>query len=190
LLATTIAIGGILLQGHIIIRKYNQAVALRLNPVLIQQSCPAVKNRLDPHKFVFGFSPDWAVDTPTTLGDRLGKRPLLFNVFIKMSKTEIPSESIYYHCKQTANAGAMLELTVDPSDQLDQIPKKIYHSLAVAMRQCNVELGVPVLLRFGHEMNGGWMSYGNSPIEYISVNPTANLRLSENSQTLSVNSQT
>jgi hypothetical protein len=168
-LAVAVASAGTLLQLRMVIVKYQLAVNLKLPKINAPLHCPAVKNRLDPMKFIFGFSIDWSKDTPTSLGDRLGKRPLIFNVFVKISKTEIPKDAIYYHCKQTASAGAILELTVDPSDKLEQIPIKIYHDLAVSMRQCNVELGVPVLLRFGHEMNGGWMEYGNSPIEYIDV---------------------
>lgn len=138
------------------------------------------RKRLDPghSKFLLGFSlgfliliPDWQIDTPQQLVDRLKptqSHPQIFNTFIKLTAKSIQHDIIKWNCQLASKTSSMLEITADPAQDIQSIPSSIYLLLARAMRECNSIYGVPVLLRFGHEMNGGWMTfYGNQPSNYI-----------------------
>jgi len=74
---------------------------------------------------------------------------------------------ILWNGQQCAKVGAMLEITVLPKVLIETIPDVLYKEFALTLRYINSQYGVPVFLRFGHEMNGNWFpEYGMRPIEY------------------------
>ena len=85
-----------------------------------------------------------------------------------MNATSFQTDLITWYCQMAGQQGAYLELTMDPSVDVASIPDSQYLALAQKMRVCNTKYGTPVLLRFGHEMNGNWMVYyGQRPGAYI-----------------------
>jgi hypothetical protein len=125
--------------------------------------------RLEPADgdFIWGFDIQWDRDLPTEVVSRLGKRPAYFNSFINMNATDFEKNIILWNAQQCAKVGAMLEITVIPKILIETIPDVLYKEFALTMRYINFQYGVPVFLRFGHEMNGNWFpEYGMRPIEY------------------------
>ena len=78
---------------------------------------------------------------------------------MNINATGFQSDIIIWNAQQAGQVGAMLELTLMPTAPIDTIPTTILWSYATLMRQINSQYGVPVLLRFGHEMNGAFLTY-------------------------------
>ncbi|KAJ3306439.1 hypothetical protein HDV03_005049 [Kappamyces sp. JEL0829] len=122
--------------------------------------------RLEPPEssFFFGFSPQWVNgDLPLDVASRIGYRPPLFNSFVSMNATSFQADIIEWNCQLIGELGGVLELTLMPTIRADEIPDSFYPTFAQFMRKMNSKYGVAVLLRFMHEMNGYWMTYGQQP---------------------------
>jgi Glycosyl hydrolase family 26 len=66
-----------------------------------------------------------------------------------------------------ANGGALL-LTLEPHDGLDAVTSAVAKDLAGLLAAIN-GTGVPVLVRFAHEMNGSWYAWGQQPDAYVAA---------------------
>lgn len=44
-----------------------------------------------------------------------------------------------------------------------------FHNISANLARVNYEFGIPILLRFCHEMNGPWSAYGQQPVDFIRV---------------------
>ena len=132
---------------------------LRLPPVVINQKLCAFTSttlsRIEPQngKFLMGFSPQWEVDRPKAINDRLNRKAVLFNAFVKITDTDFMKDMITWHAQMVGEVGAILELTVDPGVPIQTIPDSMYLALATHIRFCNQQYGTPMILRFAHEMN-------------------------------------
>lgn len=125
--------------------------------------------RLEPQDgdFIWGFDLQWDRDLPSAVVSRLGKRPTYFNSFINLNATDFQQNMILWNAQECAKVGAMLEITVIPTIPIETIPDILYTQFALTMRYVNSMYGVPVLLRYMHEMNGNWFpEYGMRPIEF------------------------
>ncbi|KAJ3328737.1 hypothetical protein HDU91_004038, partial [Kappamyces sp. JEL0680] len=60
-----------------------------------------------------------------------------------------------------------------PTIRASEIPDNFYAVFAQFMRRMNSQYGVPILLRFMHEMNGNWMTYGRLAPLTAGMQPTA-----------------
>ena len=67
---------------------------------------------------------------------------------------------------QTQLQGSILLLTLQPTSECATIPQSLLDDLARAFTEINSK-GVPILLRWGHEMNGDWTTYGVRPVNYV-----------------------
>nr|KAJ3422319.1 hypothetical protein HK105_000226 [Polyrhizophydium stewartii] len=177
LIALLIALGGLGYQAYLIYKLYSPSATLPSIDIPNPGSSSSTacyydkslgKARLEPPAgtFIMGFSLDWSVDLPTRLGDRINKRPALFNSFAKINATAYEKDIISWQAQEAGKVGAMLEITLQPMVPMDQIPTDLLWDFSVFMRTVNSKSGVPVLLRFGHEMNGNWMPYGMRPLAY------------------------
>jgi hypothetical protein len=128
------------------------------------------KARLEPPPgaFFLGFSIQWDVDLPDKLVERIGgskRAPALINTFIQMSPTDFQANMIEWQAQYVQQLGGLLEITLMLTVSPEQIPEKLFSDFAQFLTVVNGKYGVPVLLRFMHEMNGPWMPYGMKPIE-------------------------
>ncbi|KAJ3044948.1 hypothetical protein HDV00_000232 [Rhizophlyctis rosea] len=64
--------------------------------------------------------------------------------------------------------GAIATITVMPSEGISAVSDSALESLASTCADLNSK-GAQIMLRFGHEMNGNWYKYGQSPNDYISL---------------------
>ena len=63
--------------------------------------------------------------------------------------------------------GSVLQLTLVPTEPIENIPNTQLYLFAQQMKHINALYGVPVLLRFMHEMNGNWLTtYGQKPTPF------------------------
>ena len=82
-----------------------------------------------------------------------------------------------WFAQETSKIGAILQLSVQPFD-IATLPLTTLQALADDCARINQFYGVPILLRYGHEMNGVlciiienigyWSRYGMKPTEYKS----------------------
>ncbi|KAH9244622.1 hypothetical protein BASA81_017954 [Batrachochytrium salamandrivorans] len=126
--------------------------------------------RLDPAvgRVMFGASLDWSYDTPILFSKRVGIRPAVTNAFMPMTPSAtapLDFDMLTWHVQQVSLTGGILQLSLVPSTLA--IPDAAYLVIAYKLRQMNSNYGVPIMLRFGHEMNGNWLPYGYQPVQYI-----------------------
>ena len=76
-----------------------------------------------------------------------------------MNRTLFEKDTIDWMTQQASEAGAMLEITVIPELDVAEIPVETFYAFAMEMRRVNSYYGVPVFLRFMHEMNGERTSF-------------------------------
>ncbi|KAI9030385.1 glycoside hydrolase superfamily [Hyaloraphidium curvatum] len=123
-----------------------------------------------------GFSIDFQVDTPDALESRLGRQPAVVGSFIKITASDYEADMLLWKAqllRQNARrhspptAPSLMHVALMPTTELDAINPALYDRIATDLRRINYELGVPVLLRFAHEMNGNWNPYGQKPLQYV-----------------------
>jgi hypothetical protein len=130
--------------------------------------------KLEPevNSILLGFHLDWEGngDIPTTIIRKLGFTPAVFNAFLQLDPSRSPETAVRYahfdwHAQEVAKVGGILSFTIEPI-ALAQVTEA--HMLELARRcvKANSEYGVPMYLRWGHEMNGDWTNYGYQPTLY------------------------
>ncbi|KAI9346773.1 glycoside hydrolase superfamily [Zopfochytrium polystomum] len=148
-------------------------------PIVISNasaSCDASKtgfNRLqlqNSGKMLFGLSLDWATMTPTQAVQKLGYSAAVYNTFMEMNMNTNPpydTNSLNWFGSEVGRVGGILEVTMAPTSPISELSDNVLDTFAKQLLDINSRYGVPVLLRWGHEMNGDWTTYGNKPTEYI-----------------------
>jgi hypothetical protein len=83
-----------------------------------------------------------------------------------LNPTDFEKDLILWNVQKVKDLGGILALTLTPSVPVEQLSPTFYTELAAYLRQMN-QLGVPIILRWIHEMNGNWMVFGNQPTAQI-----------------------
>ncbi|KAI9310351.1 glycoside hydrolase superfamily [Obelidium mucronatum] len=135
--------------------------------------------RLEPDtggKIMTGYSLDWSYDLPSRIVNKLnGYRPPVFNAFMQLDPLlgrsfnglAFDNNTLNWFGSECGRTGSILELTLEPLAGIQGLTPAIYESVAVALADINRKYGVPVFLRYGHEMNGNWIAYGMQPLQFI-----------------------
>jgi hypothetical protein len=113
-----------------------------------------------------GVNLDWEADTLASYAERLGRTPAVVVSFAAMPLSNEAEKHIDAAVAQAAEAGAALMLTVEPVQGLASVTQEVADDLAHDLRRWN-DSGVPVYLRFAHEMNGSWYAWGQQPSAYV-----------------------
>lgn len=122
--------------------------------------------RLEPDNgFYFGTHLDWSVDNPAAYEARLGLTPAVYGIFLRFPFTAQDQEALGYFMPQIQARGAAALLTLEPFDGLATITPEVAEALALQLAAYNAQ-GVPVFVRFAHEMNGSWYPWGQQPGAY------------------------
>ncbi|GII98577.1 glycosyl hydrolase family 26 [Sediminihabitans luteus] len=117
---------------------------------------------------LLGVNLDWASETLAEHRTNMGHAPAVAVQFSDIpydDKTWAHTTSAVTQVK--ANGGVLL-LTLEPHAGLDAMSDEVVDRLAKDLRALN-EQGVPVVLRFAHEMNGSWYAWGQQPAHYVEV---------------------
>ncbi|KAJ3074169.1 hypothetical protein HDU98_011921 [Podochytrium sp. JEL0797] len=132
--------------------------------------------RLEPNtanKLLLGYSLDWSYDQPTKVVSKLnGYSPPVFNAFMQLipgtfNGTGFDVNMLNWFGSECGRTGAMLELSLEPTRGLENLTQEHYNAVAEELLSVNQKYNVPVLFRYGHEMNGNWNPYMMRPTSFI-----------------------
>ncbi|NYH00370.1 hypothetical protein BJ979_002995 [Schumannella luteola] len=151
-------------------------VAVGSNQIASQAVAPASsigsclvgdREALVPKKGVlFGVNLDWDSETLAEHAENIGH-----NAAVSVQFSDIPYDrETWSHTlgavEQVKANGGILLLTLEPHGGLSTLSDTVIQRLAKDLRDINAE-GVPVIVRFAHEMNGSWYAWGQQPELYI-----------------------
>ncbi|KAI9140615.1 glycoside hydrolase superfamily [Paraphysoderma sedebokerense] len=136
---------------------------------------------VDPRVY-FGVQLDWNKNTPQEYSQLLGRIPSAFGSFINIGST-FPVDWMMNQVRQLLNvtsvyAGAkgkpkslvrpIFHVAVLPYGGLESVTDLALQQLSQTCKQAE-DLGVGVMLRWAHEMNGEWYPWGNRSTLYIAT---------------------
>lgn len=115
---------------------------------------------------LFGVNLDWQSESLQQHHENLGHAPAVAVQF-----SDIPySNATWAHtvaaADQVRDEHGVMVLTLEPHAGLAAVTEGVAGTLGDDLRKLN-DSGVPVILRFAHEMNGSWYAWGQQPREYI-----------------------
>jgi glycosyl hydrolase family 26 len=123
--------------------------------------------RLEPdHGIYFGVNLDWAHDSPQAFSERLGLAPAVYVNFMRFPLGPDERTRLENFAQQLTRAHAMGLLTLEPAVALDDITPELAQDLAETLAPYN-RRGIPLIVRFAHEMNGSWYSWSQQPTAYV-----------------------
>lgn len=117
---------------------------------------------------LFGVNLDWDDQTVQQYADLLGHRPADVVSFAPVPWTDEERNWVLQAAQQAAGTGSVQLLTLEPQDGLAAVTDDVVADVVAVLKQVN-DLGVPVILRFAHEMNGSWYAWGQQPLAYVAT---------------------
>ncbi|KAJ3067902.1 hypothetical protein HDU98_008903 [Podochytrium sp. JEL0797] len=143
---------------------YNSASPLaRLEPPLNGQT-------------MLGMSLDWSYEVPTASVTKMnGYIPAVFNAWLNIvpgswNGLGFDNNTFNWFGSEAGKAGAILELTLLPMNSTNISLDITVDMMTAFAKECqiiNQWYGVPIFLRYAHEMNGDWYPWGNYPSSFI-----------------------
>src|SRR6266567_4399103 len=133
------------------------------------KSAPAQRSlaRLEPPQGTyFGVNLEWGHDSAAAYAQRLGYSPAVYVAFAHFPVQADEEINLTMAIDQVAEQRAMALLTLEPTIDLDAISPAMAAALVDRLRDYNAR-GVPVLVRFAHEMNGSWYAWSQQPQAYV-----------------------
>lgn len=130
-------------------------------------AAPVLEAPLLPSKGAyFGVYLDWQHDSAAAFNKRLGVSASVYVAFFHLPFRENEQNKLDKFIDQVAQQRGSALITLEPYDGLDVITPHLIGELAKRFAAYN-KRGVPVFLRFAHEMNGYWYPWSQQPIEYV-----------------------
>ncbi|MDP9885828.1 hypothetical protein J2W21_003353 [Sinomonas atrocyanea] len=114
----------------------------------------------------FGVQLDSTRDTVGGYAARLGQAPALYGFYVDFPFQPSDKSFMDAQAHELAQRRSSLMLTLEPRGGLGAVTPSALRELTQSLQLWN-SLGVPVLVRFGQEMNGAWYPWGQKPAEYI-----------------------
>lgn len=116
----------------------------------------------------FGVQLDWSHDSIDSYSKRLGRTPKIFGHYVQYPLSSSDLESVNSEVKSAGQHGAMYMLTLEPWPGLHSVNSSNLRELTKHLKSWNSQ-GVPIVVRFAHEMNGSWYPWAQQPTNYIST---------------------
>jgi hypothetical protein len=159
---------------------YGSVVGPRSSSIVVENGAPRVTPGL-PTSHLFGVSIASISQLPSigTLAQKLNRRPDIVNLFDDWT-SPFPRDPV----QQIAVTGATPEVTWEPWNHSLGLDQNTFSLRGIATGQFDSYLsnwasqaarfGKPLLVRFGHEMNGNWYPWsigvnGNTAAEYVAA---------------------
>jgi hypothetical protein len=117
-------------------------------------------------RVMFGTQIDWVGGSPASVTETFGRAPFTYGKFVDFPLTEERRESVDEAARQVAAQEGILFITLQPYDGLDTVTPESLSVLTADLTRWN-QMGTPVMVRFGHEMNGSWYPWGQQPTKFI-----------------------
>lgn len=115
---------------------------------------------------LLGVNLDWEAETLAEHRDDLAHAPAVAVQFSDVPYDDATWEHTVGAAGQVEENGGVLLLTLEPHGGLDTMSDAVVDRVAEDLRALNAD-GVPVVLRFAHEMNGSWYAWGQQPQKYV-----------------------
>jgi hypothetical protein len=120
-----------------------------------------------PGRVLYGVQLDWHHETPSDYASRLGRHPSLYGEYVRFPFTPDIKARITGHVEEVAQLDGGLLLTLMPEDGLESVTPAAIRDLVETASGWTKH--VPLLIRFGHEMNGSWYAWGQKPNRYVNT---------------------
>ncbi|HXO50735.1 MAG TPA: glycosyl hydrolase [Mycobacterium sp.] len=117
---------------------------------------------------LFGVNLDWKSETLAQHRENLGHAPAVAVEFSDIPYDRPTWEHTKSAARQVRENGGVLLLTLEPHAGLDAVSPEVIRTLAYDLLDLN-NVGVAVIVRFAHEMNGSWYAWGQQPEHYKAV---------------------
>jgi hypothetical protein len=117
---------------------------------------------------LFGVNLDWKSETLAQHRANLGHSPAVAVQFSDIPYDRATWDHTKSAVRQVRENGGVLLLTLEPHAGLDAMSPEVVNQLAYDLLDLNNH-GVPVIVRFAHEMNGSWYAWGQQPAHYVAV---------------------
>ena len=117
---------------------------------------------------LFGVNLDWGHEQLSEYARNLGHHPGVAVSFSGFPFTDPERKNIQGAADQVRIQGAALLLTLEPHAGLASVSDAPLKDLQALLTAIN-DSGVPVIVRFGQEMNGSWYEWGEQPTGYIAA---------------------
>ncbi|GAB3350918.1 glycoside hydrolase family 26 protein [Modestobacter lapidis] len=115
-----------------------------------------------------GVNLDWGQQLLADYSVQLGRRPAVTVSFTDFPLAPDDERNMDDAVDQIAAEGGMLLLTLEPREGLATVTDGVAAALASRLDGYNCR-GVPVIVRFAHEMNGSWYPWGQQPDDYVAA---------------------
>lgn len=119
----------------------------------------------DGHAY-FGVQLDWQRDSVEGYASRLGATPALHGRYVNFPLTPEEEKAVGEEILALAAARSAMMLTLEPRNGLASITPEVLADFSQDLTAWSRK-GVPVMVRFAHEMNGSWYPWGQQPALYI-----------------------
>ncbi|MBB3677656.1 glycoside hydrolase family 26 protein [Modestobacter versicolor] len=130
---------------------------------------PVPRGELVPADGVLvGANVDWGDQTLAEYSAALGHRPAVAVSFTDLPMTAQDLQDVAGAVDQVRADGGVLLLTLEPSGGLATVTDAVAADLAERLDGWN-RAGVPVVVRFAHEMNGSWYAWAQQPAAYVAA---------------------
>jgi Glycosyl hydrolase family 26 len=117
---------------------------------------------------LFGVNLDWKSETLEEHRTNLGHAPAVAVQFSDIPYDRNTWEHTKSAVRQVRENGGVLLLTLEPHAGLAAMSTDVINLLAYDLLDLNTN-GVPVVVRFAHEMNGSWYAWGQQPTRFKEV---------------------
>jgi hypothetical protein len=126
--------------------------------------------RLEPFAGTFfGANLDLQHDTMAAFDERLGHDAADYVQFVGFPMDDWEEQVMSWFLAQVAQHQGIAIATFEPSIPLWDITQEMAEDLADYLASYNDLYDLGILVRFAHEMNGSWYSWGQQPTEYTRV---------------------
>lgn len=116
----------------------------------------------------FGIHHDWTLQTAAGFADELGATPVYFGRFVGFPFTPAELAALDEAAEQVRDVGSVLLLTLEPHGGLATVTDAALAELSGWLERWN-DAGLSVIVRFAHEMNGGWYPWGQQPGDFVAT---------------------
>ncbi|PRY36598.1 glycosyl hydrolase family 26 [Geodermatophilus tzadiensis] len=115
-----------------------------------------------------GANLDWGSETLAEYAAAAGHAPAVAVSFTGFPLGPDDGRNLDGAVDQLVAQGGLMLLTLEPHDGLAAVTDDAAADLAARLDGYN-RRGVPVVVRFAHEMNGSWYAWGQQPAEYVAA---------------------
>jgi len=118
--------------------------------------------------FYFGVNLHWGEDSLAAYTSRTGLAPEVIVNFFAFPLGEGDRTNLEDFFDEAREARAIPLVTLEPHAGLASVTPEVMSDFADRLAEVNAE-GMPVMVRFAHEMNGAWYAWGQQPQDYVAA---------------------